>query len=374
MKVKVLRLIITLNFFIFSFALWNPTLFPVGVADNLKWFSLIIWLFVGLFLGTRIKKFSTLSHLFLVLYFLSMVLSTINSSVINSSGFLSLIGYIVIFCICFLHKSISIHNNGEVLILDGLGNVSILVVLFSFLIAFLGSSWAGFRFTGVYANANGLASIALVSAYYCFYKFRVSRSRLWLGILLVSLVEVFISQSRGSYLAIVMSMLLYLTLERDFKNLIRLVLLSFFVLPLFTIIQLIFSEYYQVREFTIGLDNSREIMLNKYLVMFWDKPLLGHGLSISESGGRFVSELAYPDILTNAGLIGFSGFIMLQIITFFGIVKHYGSLSNELKCCFYVYFSILILSLGDGYISNIGNPLSIFVWLFIALSITKVKI
>lgn len=363
------RSILTIIFFVFSMALWNRTWVITDVSNLIKWpllmFSISVFLVSSKF-KLYTKNIDGINVFFLYFFLCIITLSTWVSSSLDERGTANLLGYFLVFLFSlFLLLTSKVE---KLKIHDSLGIVSIVVVIASIPIYSSLEFWGGARFKGVFDNTNGLGSICVMSVIYSLHKLLTSvKYKFWYGtISLLSLFLIFSTQSRGALLGLLVSVIALAIIKQKAK-------LLFLALSLFIVLNSAVSyiggsinESYQTRELELSIDSARDEMLAIHLSKFEEKPIIGQGLSYDNNGnGRLPSELAYTDILSFSGLLGFSFFIIALIRRCLIIFDKKVMSGDGNVIGFVMFLSIVMMSLGDGYISNIGNPLSIFFWLYI---------
>ena len=115
-------------------------------------------------------------------------------------------------------------------------------------------------------------------------------------------------------------------------------------------------------------DTGRNLIIDDYLNKFSETYfLLGTGVSIN--AGRFKSELAYLDVILMSG-IGAIGFFIYLIRSLYFSVRHSRAIVGWPEILF-LYISIV--SLVEGYVSNIASILSILFYMLPALFVIKMR-
>jgi len=286
---------------------------------------------------------------------------------LNIIGLQYLVGYSVLFILAFVLPIPQKPEDVDEILCKTIGILSISVCLISFFLLFSSMGWLGTRFKGIYGNPNGLGSVAVISLIYSTILFRgigKFSSGIFLFISICSLTCFFFAQSRGAFLAITISILIYLFTERKIKLFFFISILITLTIIIQPMLDLGMFEYYQAREYSITVDNARIDIFYKHYALFIEKPFFGQGLSGNEQGGRFPAELAYTDILSFSGIFGGGAFIfVLGYLSLIGLLN-FKRKNKYFKVNYMIFMSIIFMSAGDGYISNIGNPLPIFAWLF----------
>lgn len=353
----------------FSMGLWDKQIPITGLANLLKWplfLSLVPIMLIlrkaNVVVSNNIISWCASVFLVVISY------STITSPYLDSTGLQYLIGYIVLFLLGFVLPIPANNNISDEILSKAMGWLAVAVCLLSVLSLFSSFGWLGTRFKGIYGNPNGMGSIAVIAVIFSTTLFSSAlkfKSWLVVGIIFSCALCFLFSQSRGAMLAIAMCALVYLVAERKIK-LFFLIFLGFgLVFGIMNALNIGEQGNFQQREYKMEVDDARKHIFKIHYRLITEKPLLGQGLSGNESGGRYPAELAYTDILSFAGLIGGGAFIFAL---FYMAYKGFFLLKNGnkyYKSNYLIFIAILTMSAGDGYISNIGNPLPIFAWLIL---------
>ncbi|MBA6263219.1 O-antigen ligase [Colwellia sp. Bg11-12] len=292
--------------------------------------------------------------------------STLTSPYVDFIGIQYLLGYAVLFLLSFVLPLPVTNNQSDEILSKAIGILAIGVCLLSIVFLFTSTGWLGTRFKGIYGNPNGMGSIAVIAIIYSVTLLDgVLKLKSWIVIsIIMSCALCFLfSQSRGAMLAIGICILVYLISERKVKLFFLIFIGLGIILSIVNTLDLSEGGNFQQREYKMEVDDARKNIFKIHSALFFEKPLLGQGLSGNETGGRYPAELAYTDILSFAGIIGGGAFIFaLFYMAYRGFHLLRGG-NKYYKCNYLIFISILAMSAGDGYISNIGNPLPIFAWL-----------
>ncbi|WP_324689965.1 hypothetical protein U0O11_10910 [Cobetia sp. D5] len=354
----------TVMFLSFSLALWNEGMLLKRLGELLKWPSLLSISLVSLFLyrNNNLKKINVLSLLVLT-FIISIGLSTALSPYLNWGGVGNYILYVYLFIICFV---IPVGINGKDLnyiIAVSIGFVSSITVVISAASFMSTSSWWDGRYSGIFHNPNGMGSMALVALLSAI-SFRKDMPRiLFWGLIFTSVSIVFLSQSRAVLLGLIVCIIMLSYKYLDFRKTIG----SIFFVSLTLLLYIIYfksSENFKSRDVVIGLDDARANMLDTHISLFLDSPYIGQGLSENINGGRLVSELAYADILSFSGIIGFTLFILSLLYVSWQGFKVFKMYDDYHVGNYLIFLSVLVMSIGEGYISSIGNSLPLFCWFY----------
>lgn len=357
-------------FLVFSMGLWNQDWTVFKLATVLKWPLLFLISILGISLNNfKFFKLKSLPSLFMSVFLIATTISTFSSPYLNGEGIKFLFGYYFVFLLAFV---LPIHRGEARILVNAIGYVSIFIIMVSVFYVFSPDGWGGSRFRGVYANTNGLGSIGVIALIYSFMWNMYTKSNISKLFILLSSVSILATQSRGALLGLVAFIFLFCLLHRKIKIILLFSLvLSSVVLSYSAFIDLV-NPNYQSRSYELKLDSARSKMLATHIDKFMEKPLFGQGMSVDENGGgRLPSELAYTDILSFSGIIGFLGITLAIAFKLFESFRV--ALTSKLEfydeCAFYIFFCVIIMSLGDGYISNLGNPISLFYWMYLGLKV-----
>ncbi|MFA0518961.1 O-antigen ligase family protein [Vibrio sp. 10N.222.55.E8] len=355
-------ILITL-FILFSIGIWQRDFSIVKATYSIKWGFLIFALAYNIIVLRSAKGYFTIELILMFCFIVVVTISTWKSDYLNTEGFFNIIILLIIFLLSFIYKFESY------LVFKSLGIVALLLVLSSSLFIFEQSYWGGARFKGLFDNTNSLGSIAVFSSVFCSYLLDKHRNYISASVLAISLITILFTQSRGAMLGLVSAFFIISLTRFSMKNSLVFIFFSSFVYFGFEFLAKMLINF-ESRDVELSLDIARHEMLINYLDIFQSQPLLGTGLSTDDYGfGRFKSELAYFDILGYSGLIGLIFFLLALIVRCIRFSYGINSLSLYEKYSFAGFFAILVMSIGDGYVSNIGNPLSIFFWLFLGAAL-----
>jgi len=356
-------------FFIFSMGLWSEAFISlVNKANLLKW-TLFISLMPIFFIHKKFRISCAFNYASLGMFGFIFVtaISTITSSYLDNEGFQNLLGYLTIWILAFLLPVYSSTDKMHVLLFNSIGIVSTVTVLLGLLLITSFDGWGGARFRGVFHNTNMLGSTGVIASIYTLTMYSKLKNKLFLALLICSLISIFLTQSRGALVAALVFLTIQIFQNMNVKKVVSILFIGLFLLSLTHLIKSNSDDSsFQPREFKTSLDPARVAILNRHTELFIEKPFLGQGLSGDINGGRFAAELAYTDILSFSGLIGGSTFIFVLFLSTLLGCKIRSTQSVEANGNYFIFISVLLLSIGDGYISNLGNPLPLFAWFYIA--------
>jgi O-antigen ligase len=367
-KKELFFLLLLLLFLFFSMGLWEKTLLIAVIANKIKWAYFLILVPVFFVLRNLTIKLSiSITSMLIYCFIIVITISTLSSPYLNSIGLQYFIGYLVLFILSFFLPTSNSRPEVDEMLCKAIGYVALFVCLLSILLLFSSMGWGGSRFKGIYGNANGLGSIAVIAA---IFSTTISRKKsktskiLFIGLLFISAVCFFFTQSRAALAAISICLFVYFISEKSIKLFVASLVSIIILYAAISMINIGDGGHYQERELKMQFDDARVHIFNRHLELFLEKPFLGQGLSSNEFGGRFPAELAYTDILSFAGIIGGGALILAFLITCLRGYRQLKTATQYAKANYYIFLSILLMSIGDGYISNIGNPLPIFAWLY----------
>ena len=358
-NINILKIYLSLIFFVFSAALWRDDMVISQMMNGIKWILLIGLIPLSIIFNNNHRIILSSVSVLLYFFIVTIALSTLLSPYLNRSGIIYLFGYISLFLIAFIFQ-LGDRNIVNKLLYSSLKTAVTLCLLISITQFYNINGWENGRFRGIFDNTNYLGWTSALTLIYYFHLSFKSVKVIPLIILIISIFTLWIVQSRSAYVGVVIGLLLVTSF-----NYHKIKLSHLLVLLLSAIYFVFFSvsggENIQRRDFIFALDKSRSDILVTHMKLFLDNPIIGVGLSESEFGGRFPAELAYTDILSFSGVIGFSLFISALIICSSNVINAKGMMERNNAI---IFIMILVMSIGDGYISNIGNPLPIFAWIY----------
>lgn len=356
-------------FLIFSMGLWSEFFISlVNKANLLKW-AFLISLIPIFFIHNkfRISCGFNFASLGMFGFIFVTAISTLTSPYLDIEGVQNLLGYLTIWILAFLLPVYRSTDKMHAILFNSIGMVSIVTVLLGLLLITSIDGWGGARFRGVFFNTNMLGSTGVIASIYTLTMYGKSKSKLFLIMFILMFTSVYLTQSRGALVAAFIFLIIQIFNRMNIKKFLSIIFIGFCLLSLTHLIKHSSGDSsFQAREFKTSLDPARVAILNRHMELFLEKPLLGQGLSGDINGGRFAAELAYTDILSFSGIIGGSAFIFVLFLSTSLGWKIRSSQSIEANGNYYIFISILLLSIGDGYISNLGNPLPLFAWFYIA--------
>lgn len=353
------RIYITLLYCVFfSFALAlskNQIISDIFVF--LRWGILIVFLFFGLYLKKwKLDKKNVSISVFIYFFYLCILsLATFNFSGLDFNSIIWLSPFylsLLIPILVILSKEDLINHYIKFSLL-------FLVTTIPFLL--VSSSYPGGRFAGWMQNTNMLAGYTCIAFSFIFLKYIFSdRKKIYLFSLLILFIIILLTQSRGALFATIATMFLGLILNIKFKkNMLIMLILSLFGFLFYA--NLTIKEagsddvrgLFTVRKVEVG---SREEKIERQLDSFAYSPIYGVGAVADEKNdkSRYQAESSYTEILSMAGIIGFSIFLLL-------IIKNF--LRKDSQKLYLV--PILVVSVSEGYLTGIGSVISILAYILL---------
>lgn len=354
-------------FLIFSVALFNKSTIQ-EFAHSYKWLFLYLC-FPAILFSNKIKisRVNGICIFLLGIFISSIIISTLTSDYLDTNGLIYLLGYITLFLLAaYFPFSLSREKNSTYLFY-GIYLTSLICLLFSVLLILSSSAWGNGRFSGVFHNPNTLGAISTLCAICSFVLFIRTKKKLYLFFYILAVSILLLVQSRSAYLAFALITIFISVKKYKFTAVMYLLVIIASITILSKMVSMFQNESFSTRDIKLHVDASRQNIFSKHIELFLEKPIFGQGLSEGEggSGGRFPAELAYTDILSFSGIIGSAGFFIAILLALYLGYQSLIDKKVEVEGSFYLFAAILIMSIGDGYISNIGNPLPIFAWLYL---------
>ena len=333
-----------------------------GFAKHLTIFYTVKYvLFTGamvllLMLSVKNQITDSISTFFLSVFVLTVFVSTVTAEIVNYEGILLSVLYVLLLFVAIFVPSeqFKIKSN----IIKSFKYVLSIAVLLSLPLLFTSNGYAGGRYTGLFLNANSMGACSAILATIIITTPANEKSKFETFVLFSALISLIFTQSRTSCLSLIITICLYFFIKRCYKQIFYLLIsvsLSLFI---------VFVLLYDVGDFSVRdifEQTGRELYINTYIDKFLEAPLIGCGLSNDGLIGRLKTELAYFDILTFSGLIGFLSLLIVLCRSVCWGIKNSQS-NNRYDIYIYPVICILTMSIGEGFLSNVGNPLSIFIW------------
>jgi len=360
LKFDIFKYLLYAIFLVFSLSLSNESL---GVSDffyNIKW-PFLIAVFIFLALLFSFLSIASLNNVFAcIIIFLIFQLMAAFVYKVDPLGTIGKVG-LIIFCLLFgqLIGLILSKHDFEIGIIDIFIRSIFTVVLVSMLITSVGIIPMGGRFSGILNNANLMSGISVISFIYYACLFKEKKVLKYLTFCLLSLFCVFLTQSRGGLITFLISSILFLYHYGYFTNIKKSVVI-FLALIFSLTLYLFLNVDFSYRE--INLDNRIDSFLSQLSAFFYS-PFLGLGFGGGDHSKFIVlSESTYVSLLSSSGIFGTLSFMFLLIFLYLKQDR----IKDKL-----VLASIYLISVSEAYLLGVGNPISLFFYLFIGVSTTS---
>lgn len=341
-----------------------------STLTGVKWTVFLITVIFISFFGYKKMKISITSLLVGVFFFV-IILSTFLNNGINNESLTASAPYILLL---FFYLSISLSSSDyyckRFLFLSNKFICGVLII--SIPLIWFSQYYEDSRFIGFFSNPNSMSGFACLCASFLISDVISGNNRKRLKIFLIAscFVIVLLTKSRAS-LGVFAGIVLYCSLFVDFGVKRRykfFIIISACGLGLYSYLH---SSYFFMSDFNSEKRellnfNNRMPILEAQMQSFFHSPLLGSGLVINKDSeyGRYGGELSYTDILSYGGIIGFFIFLCVNIFTYLNLRRH----KNRLNNISIVFVCILLLSIFEGYISNVGSLVTLIYWTIISTS------
>lgn len=265
----------------------------------------------------------------------------------------------------------------------------LIFTLLSFLVFILGlklDKTTGSGFSGIANDSMTLAPLAAISSLFCLEKLlNIERKLQFNGVfytlmLTASIVTTLLSASRGAIIAMCFSLLSFVILKnkQNIKGAIKyiLIIITFLFLIIYFNPHSIMSNLttkMKAREEIENVTSGRDKMWEDRINDFYSSPIFGVGfLQMRETSnskidfetGNTESGSGWLTLLASTGIIGTLIFIKMIIGPILFIWRR-NIMQYSILVAIAVFFSIHTLI--EGYTLSFGNPLSVFMWLNIAI-------
>lgn len=350
--------------------------FQFGVDfGHVKWGFFIGFLAYCLFRARRAPSCGLLSY-----SFFAFVLILTASTLVNSRELGQSIQRVFSFWILYLIAFVFVVPGSPVGRLK-LWSVAWMLLCAAMIVLSLGraafdptGSFVNVRFRGIMANTNGLAGYAatfLVGAAALYFG-RAPGRYWWLGAMALGGFVLWATQSRGAILGTAAALAVILGAGR------RWVWIAVVVLALLS------SGMFDkegARDVPMPLIGSQKVRLRAYPLVrsririwrgqwevFLEKPILGHGMEVSEGAGRRPGPSSYSDILAATGILGGLPFLLTLTLGTYWLYRRavelpVGSRQAALaRVALGIVVQILVSSVGEGYMAAVGNGQALLVW------------
>ncbi|RLV60388.1 hypothetical protein D5018_06945 [Parashewanella curva] len=361
-------------YYLLAFLLITDISFPFeGKVTIIKWGVLILTSICLLTLPKN--KFSIdICSVFYFLFLTVSIFSTLIHSGINFKSITYIFPYLLMF---FIYLNFLTSNFDLYRLICILGNVSVFSVLVSIPMIAFPSFYEDSRFHGIYGNPNSMSGFAALSAAFVFSKLISVKQKTNKNYILYSLafimscfIIIILSKSRAS-LGVFFGIFAFSVIFIDFGIKLRYKL----ILSLITSFLSISSYVYSSTLFLSSVDSKSRNLLDfsnrlsifeAQLNSFLYSPMVGVGFVIDKSVefSRRGGELSYSDILSFSGGIGFLFFMLINVFSFLYLYKN-RRVNNNIVI---IFVCILLLSIFEGYISNVGSLISILYWAVVSFT------
>jgi O-antigen ligase len=198
---------------------------------------------------------------------------------------------------------------------------------------------------------------------------------LWIGLLLLCLPCLFLTQSRTAMVSAAAAMLGVIIIAKKWKVLIVYgLLISVYFAPVWLVAPFLpgdVADDVTVREFNF---ETRDYVWQRQMDAFTQKPFLGHGFEIrsqDEEAGRTGGEGSYTDLLAAVGILGcaplflafgYGAWLLLQWAQEREQQpSREGSFPFHLAT-FSIVLVILVNSMAEGFLAAVGCTQAIYTW------------
>jgi O-antigen ligase len=364
----------------------SPSLGMIAsAAIRLRWifFALFVFhVFGDIFLGRTVRKvktFDVLAIFFIFYAFLSAFYSPYPSLTLERTTTVLAL-YISVFWIIWKYA----YEQGPEKIVDLILKVTTLLFIMCYLMIFIGPDWAftGGRLRGIFLNPNSLGLTCAILLPLSHWQFLETKKRTALFLFFLMLVGLFLSGSRNSINATIITMGYFTYMRsRKFRPLIlftsmSLILMLFWAIQ--TLAKLFFHTYYRTE--TIPTMGGRLEVWPFALDLIVNKPFFGYGFGVEEKlfplkyTPLFKSTLgyihnSYLGIMVQLGMLGFILFFTPLFILLFKelfskqdsevpLLRHAlrASLLVGLLCCIF-----------ESWVYSVGNAQAFPFWIIVML-------
>lgn len=341
----------------------------VYFEDTLGWLKWTIFIFVIL---TTLKygspKLTINITIFISsLYVFFIIFSTIVNSGVTEKSISAIVPYILLH---LFYLSLSFSKGHVVLdsFIKAFNIVFLPVIILSTLMIFSSTAYEDSRFVGIFANPNAMAGFSCLFGVTFFRKYlcdsdSTKKTKYYFIILTVVFILILLTKSRAS-LGVVFSIITVVFFTRKNVKTVNKILATGLILSMFigmySYISSISHSDLNMTQRELSDVSNRMPILNGQIESFLNSPLIGAGLVIDKNNhkSRYGGELSYTDILSFSGVIGF--FLLFFVITF-TLIHLYRRRQSD-NYLLLVFVSILLLSLFEGYISNVGSIITFMFW------------
>lgn len=358
-KLDIFRHLLYVMFFVFSLSLSSDSLGISGFFNTVKWpFLIIVFMLISLLFSfsstLKIDNVSVCIFIFLIFQAISALIYNVDP--LGTFGKIALI----IFCLFFgrmIGLILSKYGSG-INIVDIFVSSIFIMILISVLTSSVGITPIGHRYSGFFNNPNLMSGISAIALVYYACLAQEQKKIKYVSFCVLFFFCVIFTQSRGGLVTLVLSSFLFLYYYGYFISIKKIAFLVTFLCLCFSLIVFLDTGF-SYRELT--LDNRIESFLSQLSAFFYS-PFFGLGFGDGDHSKFIVlSESTYVSLLSSSGILGTLVFILLLIFLYLKQIR----IKDKL-----VLSSIFFLSISEAYLLGVGNPISLFFYLFIGSSIT----
>lgn len=318
--------------------------------------------------------------------------STLSNSYNIEEAALRALSFFLLYFITFIFPLFSLREHDDSKIFFGILCVCGFYIFGSLIFIAADYSFSGGRMRGITNNANTLGSLAaiFITGYYGYIKCAkhahgIVTKLITYGLLLLSIVIVYLTQSRSAMAATVTGVLCIQFYFRNYRNMVIFVFTILLVYFFLNVINDIFSvellsDLYAEREYG---GEGRTTIWQEQLDRFYTSPLIGVGMEIRTdiSTARRGGESSFTELLATTGLLGFIPFMSSIIMVFkYNIININGFFSKAIRDShpnlraplLGMMVTVITNSIGEGFIAAVGSLPSIVFWFLLSyLSLDK---
>lgn len=309
------------------------------------------------------------------LWFLLMTMSTFHLRYFNDiiSAYLVIISYILLFIYSLIifpnfmaYKKISYQSIAR-------------VAYFAVFAALIVATYLGYgdsesthfdpislrdRYMGFFQHPNTLGLYAFMGVYLSYLMHQLSKNKMYLLSYLFCFYFIYMSLSRTALFATIIFTLATLMQKYSFKLLRSLMnpLVATYLISFIMLIVLLIDWPSLLQAIDNGTSNRLTVWTE--LLKQSDsisKVIFGQGAVKSDAS----KDNYYVLVLINSGILGLGVFLLIVVTIFKYLVENYCELSKLISIMYCIF---LVYSLAESVFYTLGNVLSIFIWISVALS------
>lgn len=356
-KNEILMYVLITTYISFALALANFS-FISNFFEIFRWVVFFIYIFLTLYIFKfRVVSKVGLSFIFYTLFLLILTISTFWFSGLSVDSIASLFPFLIILIFPFLPYPTSYGNRTDYFVM-AYKKFSVLFIISILPFLLIPDSYIMGRFAAWTKNTNIVAGFAMLSYSIFFISYIKNKNRYDLIGVVSYLLIVFLTQSRGALIAIVIITGIMLLKNYNKKIFFQVgfvvLILGVIVLSNIQIREIgnndTNNSIFTVREFELG---ARQEIMDRQLSAFSYSPLIGVGALTEENNphSRYPAEASFTDLLSMVGIFGFIFYLL-------SIVCRLRSFNDN----DFLLLSILTLSFGEGYLTGIGSVISIIAY------------